>query len=343
MAFRRKNCGIAQSDTESGIGGARDIFFHRCLVCRDITQKIGPSGDQARGFLGQGSRFPFFPCQNCDGVAGAVVIAPFLDAAAVSGDFPGGNRAGDFPVFQSVLEIPVFQMFRAVVESVLIREHFLLSFQHIVAEQAERPAEHLLVTVVESPVADDRKILHLRMVCQQIHLHVQKIFSVHSGKRFQVVVKASQIARAEDDSDIALCVRKGFPETAHACRKHDFLQISPGIRFVRRGIAIRFIEDCAPSAASCVDQSGNRVSQIRVSSRYRIGDPCIDASGQRIIPEDFTEQLEEDAIFFDYRLRPGPAVTRNAIELLRIMGVDPAVVDRARRRAGTYLDTGRWE
>lgn len=57
----------------------------------------------------------------------------------------------------------------------------------------------------------------------------------------------------------------------------------------------------------------------------------------------FTEQLEGDEIFFDYRLRPGPAVTRNAIELLRIMGVDEAVVDRARRRAAGYLDTGRWE
>ena len=56
----------------------------------------------------------------------------------------------------------------------------------------------------------------------------------------------------------------------------------------------------------------------------------------------FTEQLEGDAIFFDYRLRPGPAVTRNAIELLRIMGVEADVVDRARRRAGRYLDTGRW-
>ena len=56
----------------------------------------------------------------------------------------------------------------------------------------------------------------------------------------------------------------------------------------------------------------------------------------------FTEQLEEDAIFFDYRLRPGPAVTRNAIELLRIMGVEADVVDRARRRAAGYLDTGQW-
>ena len=56
----------------------------------------------------------------------------------------------------------------------------------------------------------------------------------------------------------------------------------------------------------------------------------------------FTEQLEEDDIFFDYRLRSGPAVTRNAIELLRLMGVDGAVVDRARRRAAGYLDTGRW-
>lgn len=56
----------------------------------------------------------------------------------------------------------------------------------------------------------------------------------------------------------------------------------------------------------------------------------------------FTEQLEGDEIFFDYQLRPGPAVTRNAIELLRILGVEADVVDRARRRAAGYLDTGRW-
>ena len=56
----------------------------------------------------------------------------------------------------------------------------------------------------------------------------------------------------------------------------------------------------------------------------------------------FTEQLEGDEISFDYRLRPGPAVTRNAIELLRIMGVEADVVDRARRRAAGYLDTGQW-
>ena len=56
----------------------------------------------------------------------------------------------------------------------------------------------------------------------------------------------------------------------------------------------------------------------------------------------FTEHLEDDQVWFDYRLHPGPAVTRNAIELLRIMGVDAAVVDRARRRSAGYLDTGRW-
>ena len=39
-------------------------------------------------------------------------------------------------------------------------------------------------------------------------------------------------------------------------------------------------------------------------------------------PHHFQEQFTGDAIVFDYRLRSGPAVTRNAILLLKLMSFD---------------------
>ncbi len=45
----------------------------------------------------------------------------------------------------------------------------------------------------------------------------------------------------------------------------------------------------------------------------------------------FAEALDEHGLSFDYRLRPGPATTRNAIALLEHMGYPPAVLDEARR------------
>ena len=57
----------------------------------------------------------------------------------------------------------------------------------------------------------------------------------------------------------------------------------------------------------------------------------------------FTERIEEDAMVFDYRLREGPASSRNAIELLRLMGFDAAIVTLAHARADAFLSSGRWE
>lgn len=56
----------------------------------------------------------------------------------------------------------------------------------------------------------------------------------------------------------------------------------------------------------------------------------------------FEEQVTHDAIAFDYRLRPGPATTRNAIRLLRLMGFPEGVVDAAEERAAIFLCTGTW-
>lgn len=56
----------------------------------------------------------------------------------------------------------------------------------------------------------------------------------------------------------------------------------------------------------------------------------------------FEEAVTEKEILFDYRIRPGAATTRNAINLLKLMGFDENIVDAAHRRASFYVQTGQW-
>jgi len=56
----------------------------------------------------------------------------------------------------------------------------------------------------------------------------------------------------------------------------------------------------------------------------------------------FTEIPGERDLLFDYRLRSGPATSRNAILLLSLMGFDRTLVESADARAAHYLETGRW-
>ena len=57
----------------------------------------------------------------------------------------------------------------------------------------------------------------------------------------------------------------------------------------------------------------------------------------------FTETVDGDDVKFSYKLLKGPADSRNAIRLLRAMGYDPAIADRAQERAEHYTKTGRWD
>lgn len=57
----------------------------------------------------------------------------------------------------------------------------------------------------------------------------------------------------------------------------------------------------------------------------------------------FEETISEDNMLFDYRIRKGPAQSRNAINLLKIIGFDDAIVEKAHERANRYLDEGLWE
>ena len=57
-------------------------------------------------------------------------------------------------------------------------------------------------------------------------------------------------------------------------------------------------------------------------------------------PFHLTDSLGADGLVFDYRLKHGPATTRNAIALLRLSGAPAGVVNRALQRAA-QLDAER--
>ncbi|MGI6025880.1 MAG: MutS-related protein [Candidatus Scatomorpha sp.] len=56
----------------------------------------------------------------------------------------------------------------------------------------------------------------------------------------------------------------------------------------------------------------------------------------------FEETVTDEGMSFDYRVRPGKTETRNAIQLLRLMGLDDEITDRADERAAAFIRTGAW-
>lgn len=57
----------------------------------------------------------------------------------------------------------------------------------------------------------------------------------------------------------------------------------------------------------------------------------------------FSEEIEEDDIYFTYKIIDGRAQTRNAIKLLGIMGFSTKIIDVAESMAGNFLETGIWQ
>ncbi len=51
----------------------------------------------------------------------------------------------------------------------------------------------------------------------------------------------------------------------------------------------------------------------------------------------FSEQVEEERHFFDYRLKPGASTSRNAIKLLEIKGYPKSIVERANQLTENYI------
>lgn len=57
----------------------------------------------------------------------------------------------------------------------------------------------------------------------------------------------------------------------------------------------------------------------------------------------FREYIEGNEMWFDYRLQPGKATSRNAINLLRLLGFEESLVEKAHQRANRYTETGIWQ
>ena len=57
----------------------------------------------------------------------------------------------------------------------------------------------------------------------------------------------------------------------------------------------------------------------------------------------FEERIEEDDVFFPYTLMPGPATTRNAIALLKMLGYEEKIIADAEAMAGYFLTEGIWK
>lgn len=63
----------------------------------------------------------------------------------------------------------------------------------------------------------------------------------------------------------------------------------------------------------------------------------VDLLDGRYAPFHFSDAVDDAGLTFDYRLRPGPATTWNAISLLRLRGAPPELVRRAMARAQSVL------
>lgn len=57
----------------------------------------------------------------------------------------------------------------------------------------------------------------------------------------------------------------------------------------------------------------------------------------------FEERIEENDIFFPYQLMEGPAVSRNAIALLKMLGYEETIIEEAEAMAERFLGSGLWE
>ena len=56
----------------------------------------------------------------------------------------------------------------------------------------------------------------------------------------------------------------------------------------------------------------------------------------------FEGDVTDNDVKFDYKLKDGPATTRNAIMLLRVLGYDENIVENAQKMADGFSNTGSW-
>jgi hypothetical protein len=93
------------------------------------------------------------------------------------------------------------------------------------------------------------------------------------------------------------------------------------------------------AAAMAVVQHLTQLSGFFAVATHELQLTELAANGSAVANYHFREDLSSDGLIFDYRLRPGPAPTRNALRVLEREGYPPAVLESA--RAQLYDRLGR--
>ncbi len=57
----------------------------------------------------------------------------------------------------------------------------------------------------------------------------------------------------------------------------------------------------------------------------------------------FQEEIKDNQVLFNYQLKKGRAISRNAIKLLAMLGYDAAIIKNAEESANEFLETGNWK
>lgn len=93
-------------------------------------------------------------------------------------------------------------------------------------------------------------------------------------------------------------------------------------------------------AASCELLASLTAPNVLCIAATHDGELCTLLPAYRLMH--FEETISQDGIHFDYKIKEGPATTRNAIRLLAMLGFDEGMVTRADDRVQRYLATGKW-
>ena len=165
----------------------------------------------------------------------------------------------------------------------------------------------------------------------------------------------------------AVCTAPARSYRAPACRLFTSMTLSDDLiagesYYMAEMRAIKRIMDAASGgqivlcAVDEVLRGTNTVERVAASCEIllaleRAGALCLAAThdvelcallADRYVNMHFEERLEAGKMLFDYRVRPGGATTRNAIDLLALIGLEQSIVDAAHARAARYLKTGKW-
>lgn len=174
----------------------------------------------------------------------------------------------------------------------------------------------------------------------------------------------------------ALAVNGIFAQTIHTCTAHSFhtpLALVMTSMAVRDDIAAgesyfiteikslrRILNAVQEQYCVCyIDEilkGTNTIERIAASAavlNFLGAQPCLcvaathDIELTRMLAErfdncHFAEQITDEGMCFDYRIKPGPSNTRNAIRLLDYMKFDAHIVDEAQRMVKDFEQTGSW-